>query len=76
VICLTPGQAATHLGHGEVGTTKLSATRRLEFEAACKLLKVSRGTVLDYPDSKLNLQGFSCRGCRLTQMVRELRPHV
>ncbi len=75
VICLTPGQAATHRGTAK-SDDELSATRRLEFQAACKLLKVSRGTVLDYPDGKLDRQDFYAVVARLTRLVRELRPHV
>jgi LmbE family N-acetylglucosaminyl deacetylase len=55
---------------------ELSAARRLEFQAACKLLKVNRGTVLDYPDGKLDRQDFYVVVARLTRLVRELRPHV
>src|SRR4029077_8648797 len=75
VICLTPGQAATHRGNAK-SDEELSATRRLEFGAACKLLKVSRGTVLDYPDGKLDRQDFHAVVTDLTRRVRELRPHV
>ncbi|MGC2694725.1 MAG: PIG-L family deacetylase [Candidatus Angelobacter sp.] len=75
VICLTPGQAATHRG-GAKSDEELSAARRLEFEAACKLLKVSHGIVLDYPDAKLDRQDFYAVVARLTQHVRELRPDV
>ena len=75
VICLTPGQAATHRG-GAKSDQELSAARRLEFDAACKLLKVSRGTVLDYPDGKLDRQDFYSVVGDLTRRVRELRPHV
>jgi LmbE family N-acetylglucosaminyl deacetylase len=75
VICLTPGQAATHRGAAK-SDEELSAARRLEFGAACKLLKVSHGTVLDYPDGKLDRQDFHAVVGRLTRLVRELRPHV
>jgi LmbE family N-acetylglucosaminyl deacetylase len=75
VICLTPGQAATHRGTAR-SDDELSATRRMEFNAACKLLKVSHGTVLDYPDGKLDRQDFHSVVARLTRIVRELRPHV
>jgi len=75
VICLTPGQAATHRGNAK-SDEELSATRRLEFSAACKLLKVSRGTVLDYPDGKLDRQDFHAVVADLARRVRELRPHV
>ncbi len=75
VICLTPGQAATHRGTAKTDD-ELSAARRLEFKAACKLLKVSHGTVLDYPDGKLDRQDFLGVVADLTRRVRELRPHV
>src|SRR5262249_62128729 len=45
VVCLTPGQAATHRGNAR-SDEELSAMRRREFEAAGKLLKISHGTVL------------------------------
>lgn len=75
VICLTPGQAATHRGTAR-SDDELSAARRLEFQAACKLLKVSRATVLNYPDGKLDRQDFYAVVEDLTRRVRELRPHV
>ena len=75
VICLTPGQAATHRGMAK-SDDELCAIRRREFEAACSLLKVSRGTVLDYPDGKLDRQDFHAVVADLTRRVRELRPHV
>ena len=55
VICLTPGQAASHRG-GARNDEELAAMRRKEFAAACEILKVSRGTVLDYPDGQLHRQ--------------------
>jgi len=75
VICLTPGQAATHRGTAK-SDDELSAIRRLEFEAASKLLKVTNGTVLNYPDGKLDRQDFYAVVGDLTRRVRELRPHV
>jgi LmbE family N-acetylglucosaminyl deacetylase len=75
VICLTPGQAATHRGNAR-SDEELSALRRREFEASCKLLKVSRGTVLEYPDARLDRQDFHAVVADLTRRVRELRPHV
>jgi len=75
VICLTPGQAATHRGTAR-SDDELSTARRLEFNAACKLLKVSHGTVLDYPDGKLDRQDFYAVVADLTRRVREFRPHV
>lgn len=75
VVCLTPGQAATHRG-GAKSDEELSAARRLEFQAACKLLKVSHATVLNYPDGKLDRQDFDAVTADLTRRVREIRPHV
>jgi LmbE family N-acetylglucosaminyl deacetylase len=75
VVCLTPGQAATHRG-GAKSDDELSAIRRREFDAAGKLLKISHGTVLDYPDGKLDRLDFYAVVADLTRRVRELRPHV
>jgi len=75
VICLTPGQAATHRG-GAKSDDDLAQMRRQEFEAACKLLKVKSGTVLDYPDGKLDRENFYAVAGDLTRRVREVRPQV
>jgi LmbE family N-acetylglucosaminyl deacetylase len=53
VICLTPGQAATH--RSNTGSEEeLAAQRRREFQDACRILKITRGEVLDYPDAALD----------------------
>jgi len=75
VICLTPGQAATHRGSAKTDD-ELSALRRGEFESSSKLLKISHGQVLDYPDGKLDRQDFFAVVADLTRRVREVRPHV
>jgi LmbE family N-acetylglucosaminyl deacetylase len=75
VICLTPGQAATHRG-GAQSDAELSSMRRKEFAAACKLLQVKSGTVLDFPDGKLDRQDFYPMVAGLVRRVRELKPHV
>ncbi len=75
VICLTPGQAATHRG-GARSDEELSAARREEFARSCKLLKVTQGTVLDYPDGRLDQQDFQTTVADLTRRVRELEPEV
>jgi LmbE family N-acetylglucosaminyl deacetylase len=75
VICLTPGQAATHRGGAETDED-LSAARRNEFADSCRLLGVSQGTVLDYPDGKLDRQDFHSAVADLTRRVRQIRPHV
>lgn len=75
VICLTPGQAATHRG-GAKSDEELSAVRRQEFARACALLKVKHGTVLDYPDGKLDQQNFHATVADLARRIRELQPDV
>src|SRR5579859_1704598 len=75
VICLTPGQAATHRG-GAKSDDELSRMRRQEFAVSCKLLRVASGTVLDYPDGRLDRQDFMTVVQDLTRRVRELRPQV
>ncbi len=74
VICLTPGQAATHRGIAR-SAEELSAIRRKEFAAACQLLKVTHAVVLDYPDGALDRQDFFSTVAELTRRVREIRPH-
>lgn len=75
VICLTPGQAATHRGGAEADD-ELATLRRLEFAAACKVLKVKEGTVLNYPDGKLDQQNLYSAVGDLTRRVRQIRPDV
>jgi len=75
VVCLTPGQAASHRG-GARTDPELAAMRRQEFAAACEILKVSRGIVLDYPDGQLHRQDTYRVVRELTHLVREYRPHV
>ncbi|HEX2330488.1 MAG TPA: PIG-L family deacetylase [Candidatus Angelobacter sp.] len=75
VICLTPGQAATHRG-GAKNEDELSEMRRKEFAASCKLLRVKEGAVLSYPDGKLDQQNFLAVVADLTLRIREIRPDV
>jgi LmbE family N-acetylglucosaminyl deacetylase len=75
VICLTPGQAASHRG-GAKDDLELAAIRRREFAASCEVLKVARGIVLDYPDGQLHRQDLYKVVCELTRQVREFRPQV
>lgn len=75
VICLTPGQAATHRG-GARSDEELAQMRRREFAASCRLLRVASGTVLDYPDGRLDQQDFHSVVADLTQRMRQIRPHV
>lgn len=75
VICMTAGQAATHRGDAK-SDQELKELRRREFAASCKTLGVHQGTVLDYPDGKLDQQDFRAAVADLTRRVREIRPHV
>lgn len=75
VICLTPGQAASHRG-GTRTDDELSALRRKEFAEACKVLQVTHGEVLDYPDGQLQRMDLYRVVEALTRRVRRIRPHV
>src|SRR5260370_27405607 len=75
VICLTPGQAATHRGNA-TSADELAASRRREFAVSCRLLQVSQDTVLDYPDRRLDQLDFRTVVPDLTPRVRQIRPHV
>jgi LmbE family N-acetylglucosaminyl deacetylase len=75
VICLTPGQAATHRGDA-TSAGELAAMRRREFAVSCRLLQVSQDTVLDYPDGRLDQLDFVTVVADLTRRVRQIRPHV
>src|SRR6202011_2391859 len=55
VICLTPGQAATHRGGAE-NDAELAEIRRREFSDSCRILQVSRSDLLHYPDGALDRQ--------------------
>ncbi len=75
VICLTAGQAATYRG-GANGDQELAAIRRKEFAAACEILKVSRGIVLDYPDGQLHRLEMQRVVSDLALRIREFQPQV
>jgi LmbE family N-acetylglucosaminyl deacetylase len=75
VVCLSPGQAATYRGRAR-NDEELGAMRRKEFAAACEILKVSRGIVLDYPDGQLHRLEMQRVVSDLTLRIREFRPQV
>jgi len=75
VLCLTPGQAATHRG-GARSDEELAALRREEFQASCRVLKVSEGEVLNYPDAGLDRVDFYSAVGELVERIRRIRPHV
>lgn len=75
VVCLTPGQAASHRGAAR-NDHELAVLRRREFAASCAILKVSRGIVLDYPDAQLHRQDLYRVVCDLSLHIRDFQPHV
>ena len=75
VICLTRGQAATNRGGAKSGE-ELAALRTQEFYEACRLLKVTRPAILDYPDGGLAALNFLQVAEDLTRRIREIRPDV
>ncbi|HUK47193.1 MAG TPA: PIG-L family deacetylase [Terriglobales bacterium] len=75
VVCLTPGQAASHRGDAR-SDQELAEMRRREFMASCQILKVSRPVILNYPDGQLYRQELNRVVYDLTMRVREFRPHV
>ena len=75
VLCLTPGQAATHRG-GHQADQELAAARRQEFACACEILQVTRGEVLDYPDAGLQRVDPLQAVGELVRRMRQIRPQV
>ena len=75
VVCLTPGQAASHRG-GARSDEELSQMRRKEFAASCELLMITRGEVLDYPDGGLERTDFHPVVRELALRIRRIRPQV
>jgi LmbE family N-acetylglucosaminyl deacetylase len=75
VVCLTPGQAAAHRGIAK-SDQELAALRREEFAAACHILGVKRGIILDYADGQLHRLDLYSVVCEVTRQVRQFRPHV
>ena len=75
ILCLTPGQAATHRG-GHKSDQDLANARRREFAEACKILKVTHGEVLSYPDA--GMEHVNLRGAvgELVLRIRQIRPQV
>lgn len=75
VLCLTPGQAAGHRGSAK-SDAELADLRRKEFAAACDILKVTHGVVLDYPDAQLPHIDLYPVVAEITHHIRRFRPHV
>lgn len=75
VVCLTPGQAATHRGNAR-NDYELATLRRNEFAAACTILGIDRGVVLDYADGQLHRLELYGVVQEVVRHIREFRPHV
>jgi LmbE family N-acetylglucosaminyl deacetylase len=75
VICLTPGQAATHRGNAK-NDRELAAIRRKEFAASCEILGIDRGIVLNYADGQLHRVELHKVIEELVRHIREFRPHI
>ncbi len=75
VICLTAGTAARNRGTAR-SNEELAALRRAEFAASCKILGVTYGEVLDYPDGQLYRVDFNEITGQLVRRIRQIRPEV
>lgn len=75
VLCLTPGQAASHRGPAR-NDHELATIRRKEFAVSCGILRINRGVVLDYADGQLHRQEIYSVVQELVQHIREFRPQV
>jgi LmbE family N-acetylglucosaminyl deacetylase len=75
VVCLTPGQAARNRG-GAQSDEELSAMRREEFQASCRLLEVKRGEVLNFRDGALDREYFQRVAGELVLRIRTIKPQV
>jgi LmbE family N-acetylglucosaminyl deacetylase len=75
VVCLTPGQAASHRGTAK-SDHELATIRRKEFAASCEILGISRGVVLDYADGKLHRLDLYSVVEELVRHIRNFRPDI
>ncbi len=75
VICLTPGEAATHRG-GHQGLEELAEVRRRELAASCAHLKVNTCEVLNFRDAHLDQEDLYEVVEELVLRFRKIRPHV
>ena len=75
VVCLTPGQAASHRGDAK-SDQELAEIRKREFAASCEILQVAQPVILDYPDGQLYRQELNRVVYELALHVRRFRPQV
>ena len=75
VIGLTRGGAGTYKGPAK-SSAEQKAIRSQEFEAACRILKITNPDLLDYPDGGLTIVNFIETVADLSKRVRTTRPQV
>jgi LmbE family N-acetylglucosaminyl deacetylase len=75
LICLTPGQAATHRGTAK-NDHELATIRRKELAASCEILGIDRWVVMDYADGQLHRVDLQKVVGDLVRHIREFRPHI
>lgn len=75
VVCLTPGQAASHRG-GIKNDRELAEARKQEFAKSCEILGVTKPIILEYPDGQLYRQDLNRLVYELTLHIRVFRPQV
>lgn len=75
VLCLTPGQAASHRGNAKTDQ-ELAAVRRREFAASCAILGVAQPIALDYMDGRLHRLDLYQVVWEITRQIRSFRPGV
>ncbi len=75
VVCLTEGRAGSHRGNARTDD-ELAELRRQEFAAALRVLGVTHGEVLNYPDGGLMREDFPAVTTVLVERIRRFRPHV
>jgi LmbE family N-acetylglucosaminyl deacetylase len=75
VVCLTEGRAASNRGNARSGD-ELATLRRQEFAAALRVLDVTHGEVLAYPDGGLAREDFNRVTAALVERIRRFRPQV
>lgn len=75
IVCLTPGQAASHRGETK-SNEELSELRRREFAASCEHLKITRGEVLNFHDGALDREDVHQVVGTLVRKIREIKPQV
>ena len=75
VLCLTEGRAASNRGTARNGD-ELAQLRRQEFAASLRVLGVTHGEVLTYPDGDLAGQSFVAVTTDLVERIRRFQPHV